>query len=86
MYINDFENCSNLGDFHLFADDSNFFLSNKNIRVLENNANSALIEVSEWLNTNKLSLNVEKSNHVIFYPPQQKIPSIYLTVNQKQKN
>ena len=43
IYINDFENCSTLCDFHLFADDSNLFLSNKNIRVLEDNANSALI-------------------------------------------
>ena len=62
IYINDFENCSTLCDFRLFADDSNLFLFNRNIRVLEDNANSALIEVSEWLNTNKLSLNVEKSN------------------------
>ena len=83
IYINDFENCSTLCNFHLFADNSNLFLSNKNIRVLEDNANSALIEVSEWLNTNKRSLNVEKSNHVIFHPPQQKVPSINLTVNQK---
>ena len=50
IYINDFENCSRLCDFHLFADDSNLLLSNKNIRVLEDNANSALIEVSEWFN------------------------------------
>ena len=84
LYINDFENCSTLCHFHLFADDSNLFLSNKNIRVLEDNANSALIEVSEWLNTNKLSLNVEKSNHVIFHPPQQKVHSINITVHQKK--
>ena len=77
------ENRSKLCDFYLFADDSNLFLSNKNIRVLEDNANSALIEVSEWLNTNKLSLYVEKSNHVVFHPPQQKVPSINLTFNQK---
>ena len=83
IYINDFENCSKLCDFHLFADDSNLFLSNKNIRVLEDNVNSALTKVNEWLNTNKLSLNVEKSNYVIFHPPQQKVPSINLTVNQK---
>ena len=36
------------------------------------------------LNANKLSLNVEKSNHVIFHPSQQKVPSINLTVNQKK--
>ena len=84
IYINDFENCSTLCDFHLFADDSNLFLSKKKTRVLEDNANSTLIEVSEWLNTNKLSLNVEKSNHVIFNPPQQKVPSINLTVNKKK--
>ena len=71
IYINDCENCSKLCHFHLFANDSNLFLSNKNIRVLEDTANSALIEVSEWLNTNKLSLNVEKSNHVVFHPPVQ---------------
>ena len=84
IYINDFENCSTLCNFHLFADDSNFFLSYQNIRVLEDNANSTLIEVSEWLNTNKLSLHVDKSNHVIFHPTQQKVPSINLTVNQKK--
>ena len=28
--------------------------------------------------------NVEKSNHVIFHPPQQKVPSINVTVNQKK--
>ena len=60
------------------------FSSNKNIRVLEDNVNSALTEVNEWLNTNKLSLNVEKSNHVIFHPPQQKVPSINLIVNQRK--
>ena len=83
IYINDFENCSNLCDLHLFADDSNLFLSNKNLNSLEVNVNRALMEVSEWLITNKLSLNVEKSNFVIFHSPQKKVPPIDLRVNQR---
>ena len=69
--------------FYLFADDSNLFLSNKDTKTLEHNANSALTEVSEWLNTNKLSLNVEKSNYVIFHPPPKKAPSLKLSVIHK---
>ena len=35
--------------------------------------NNELIKVSEWLIANKLTLNVSKSNFVIFHPPQEKI-------------
>ena len=31
LYINDFHNCSKILDFHLFADDSNIFYTDKNL-------------------------------------------------------
>jgi hypothetical protein len=30
LYINDFQNCSKIFDFHLFADDANLFYANIN--------------------------------------------------------
>ena len=33
--INDFSNCSEILDFHLFADDANLFYKYKNLKVLE---------------------------------------------------
>ncbi len=38
------------------------FYKNKNIGLLEENVNKELVKVHEWLCTNELSLNIEKSN------------------------
>ena len=69
-------------DFHLFADDANLFSRHKNINTLESSINSELNKVNTWLCSNKLSLNVEKSNFVLFHPIQRKISSNFvLTIN-----
>ena len=73
LYINDFHNSSPIFDFHIFADDSNLFCKHKNIESLESIINDQLSAVDSWLSTNKLSLNIEKSNFVIFHPVQKKI-------------
>ena len=39
---------------------------------LETMLNNHLYNVNEWLCANKLSLNIEKSNFVVFHPPQKK--------------
>ena len=73
LYVNDICNCSSILEFHLFADDTNVFLSDTNIQKLELNLNIELGKVSHWLNANKLSLNIEKTSFVISHPPQRKI-------------
>ena len=73
LYINDFNNCSQVLHFHLFADDSNLFYSNKNLKDLEQTINEELKNVSDWLDANKLSLNITKSNFVMFHPPQKRL-------------
>ena len=40
---------------HLFADDSNLFLSDKNLINLERAINCELVKVKDWLNANKLT-------------------------------
>ena len=42
IYINDFHNCSELLDFHLFADDASLFFTHKDINILESEINSEL--------------------------------------------
>lgn len=76
IYVNDFYKCSQLFDFHLFADDTNLFMNNKNLSELEALLNQELHQVGIWLSTNKLSLNIDKTSFVIFHPPQKKIPFI----------
>ena len=75
IYINDFHLCSNLLQFHLFADDANLFYKNKNIDILEENINVELRNIYDWLCVNELSLNIEKANFVLFHPRQRKIKS-----------
>ena len=60
-------------DIHLFADDTNVFCTHKNIVNLEHLINQNIKNVTDWLNCNKLSLNIDKTNFVIFHPPQKKV-------------
>ena len=83
LYINDFNNSSNQLDFHLFADDSNLFYADKSLSELETTVNNELQEVFSWLCANKLCLNIEKSNYVIFRPPQK---SFNYPINMKINN
>ena len=73
IYVNDFHNCSTLLDFHLFADDANLVFQHRDINMLESLIDSELEKVFTWLCANKLSLNIDKSNFVIFLPIQKKI-------------
>ena len=83
LYINDFQNCSSLLDFHLFADDTNLFYIDKRISNLENKVNNELMKINQWLIANRLSLNVDKSNYVIFQPSQKKSEIISLFISSK---
>ena len=86
IFIYDFDNCSTILDFNLFADDANLFYENKSLQILQNRINSELIIVHVWLSATKLSLNIEKSNFIIFHPPQKGLQdfSFNLSLNNKQ--
>ena len=73
LYINDFSNCCSYFDFHIFADDTNLFCTNSSLRPLESLINENLKLVSLWLLANKLSLNIDKTNFIIFHPRQKVI-------------
>ena len=52
----------------MFADDTNLFLSHKNIDTLFDSMNVELANVSTWFKSNKLSLNVDKTKWLLFHP------------------
>ena len=76
LYINDLVNVSRHCFSILFADDTNMFISGKNLEVLCSQLNEDLREIQEWLNCNKLSLNVLKTHYMIFTPRNKIIEDI----------
>ena len=66
LYINDFKNSSLILKFFLFADETSTLLINKEIKEIEKTYNNELENVKNWLDSNKLSLNVDKSTPVYF--------------------
>ena len=66
LYINDICNVSEIFKSILFADDTNFFCSGKNVNQLCNRICGELSKLNKWFAVNKLSLNVEKTNFIEF--------------------
>ena len=67
IYINDIYNSSDKLQFYLYADDTNLLYADKSLRSLESIVNGELANIYNWLIANKLSLNIKKSNFVIFH-------------------
>ena len=61
----------NILELILFADDTNIFFSHQKFSSLVNTVNCEIDKISEWFKANKLSLNLKKSNYVIFKPSQK---------------
>ena len=66
LYINDIVNVSKVLRFILFADDTNILYSNRNLSQLVHVVNCELDLLSTWFKANKLSLNVKKTNFMLF--------------------
>ena len=66
MYINYICNVTSLLFSLLYADDTNIFVTGKNIKNLICLLNTELRKIVIWLNANKFSLNVEKTHFIIF--------------------
>ena len=66
LYVNDITNTSDLLKFILFADDTTILCSSSNIKNLITIINNELNNLCDWFAANKLSLNVSKTNYIIF--------------------
>ena len=66
LYVNDIANVSSVLFMILFADDTNVFVQGKNINKMFNTMNGELQKLAEWMCINKLSLNVKKTEYIMF--------------------
>ena len=71
VYINDIWGSSRLLGFILYADDINIFYSGENVDQLCETVNSELRGVLQWFKTNRLSVNLKKTNFVMFGSPSK---------------
>ena len=82
VYINGIVNVSTLVHFLMFADDTNLFISSLSTESLSVIANTVLAKLAKWFGLNKLSLNVNKTNYILFHSYQKKLlTQIKLTID-----
>ena len=73
IYMNDIHKSSDILSFINFADDTNIVCSHKDIKILNETLNNELNKVYLWLQANKLSLNIKKTQIVLFKTKKKKI-------------
>ena len=71
IYINDLHKAIQYCKVHHFADDTNLFHTSKSVKNLNKLVNRNMKHLNNWLSVNKISLNVEKTEVVIFKPPKK---------------
>ena len=76
IYINDLPNTSTILSFIIFADDTNVFYSHKSLYELYQIINHEITYVVDWFRINKLSLNINKTNFILFRSHRKLIPEI----------
>jgi len=75
LYINDLASVSPTLFFILFADDTNVFYSNGSWQTLIQIVNFELSTIAAWFQANKLTLNLEKTNFILFKSHRKINPS-----------
>ena len=80
IYTNDLPNSVNNANTILFADDTTIYIANKNISTLYEILSHELANLSDWFRANKLSLNISKTNYILFSntEKQNKLPELKL--------
>ena len=73
LYINDIANVSDILFSLLFADDTSVFIHGDQLDDIANKMNIELKKLVAWLNANKLSLNIDKTQYMIFRTSNRKL-------------
>ena len=68
IYINDLNNAIKFSTVHHFADDTNLLLTHKSLKTINKHMNHDLKRLTIWLRANRISLNVSKTEIILFRP------------------
>ena len=84
IFINDLPSVSKFLTFYLFADDTNIYFESPELSKIGKVVNRELRKVIKWLESNRLALNVDKTNF-IFHSQQLKLTDhIALKIGNKK--
>ena len=82
LYINDLNYVSKILTLIMFADDTNIFISGKNLNEITSSANIELEKINDWFCANLLSLNIKKTNYIMF--GYKNLPNIDILINSQK--
>ena len=81
LYINDFSDCINMSSI-LFADDTTTYVSHRDIPTLYNIMNANLKIMGDWYKANLLSLNILKTNYMLFtFKQDNEVPNLQIDID-----
>jgi hypothetical protein len=83
IYINDITQVSTELSYIIFADDTNLLISHPDYQELQNITNRELSKLSKWFKSNKLSLNIKKTNCMTFSLSRHKKHNINLFIDDQ---
>jgi hypothetical protein len=87
LYINDLGTFSTKLSTIMFADDSNLFTSGQDLTQMTNMINHEIPQLVNWLRANRLSLNIAKTNFMLFGGKKNTRPNdITISIEGKQLN
>ena len=78
--MNDIPKCPNNENTIMFADDTDIFFQEKYCKSLFSISKQELENIDSLLNTNKLTLNVNKTNSIAFHTPNNQASSNNLSL------
>ena len=65
IYVNDLPNCKENPNAAMYADDTNTTVDSDGLNNLEKTLNHKMSNIHQWLVSNKLTLNVEKTEYMV---------------------
>ena len=81
LYTNDLPNALRTANCVLFADDTTIYKSSNNLCQLITDISANLARLTDWFRANKLSLNIKKTNFMVFSNNQNDVPNINLEID-----
>ena len=81
IYINDLPFCSSIFSMIMYTDDTTLFCNFNDPNITEETLVEELILLIQWLNANQLSLNVGKTNFLVFHSARKVVKYPVLVIN-----
>ena len=86
IYVNDFNNCLEFSSNISFADDTNVFIVDNQLQTLYEKENQDLENIDNWMIANKLSINTNKTNCILFQTPKSQLTKTTNNLHLKLRN